>query len=339
MIFSPHTFELSINLSQVKYDALRSLAYVKSEGSHRIFKTDNKSDYCTVHVDEALSSCGIKVEYHDNFSRYRIKFIVNPSKVLGGDDVPKLWKPTDRNIKVLIRTLKAHIKDYFESEYMLNDFSLTRIDFTANVDVGNRENVSNYIKVLYNLGRVKGFAPKYKKSDKRIDRTLSFDLKGKSRNIEFSAYDKEAQSKKKAAKGILRIEIRLMKVEVKNESDIAKQIKQLSKRSKEIFMNFFQMVVPRGDYYCRKQVAILIEDNIAKIVTDKRARENMLGKMNELLELIPIKKSLYLAQKAMNYRHIDRVMETFAELNVSPVTLSKNMKMKHLKSLYSYMEE
>ena len=63
----------------------------------------------------------------------------------------------------------------------------------------------------------------------------------------------------------------------------------------------------------------------------------MLGKMKKLMELIPVKKSLRCAQNELNYRHIDRVMETFAELNVSPVTIPKSMKLKKLDSLYSYL--
>ena len=75
-----------------------------------------------------------------------------------------VWKPTDRNIKALLRKLKAQIKDYFDSEYKLNDFKLTRIDYTVNIDIGCRKNVSDYIKILHSMGKVKGFVPKYKKS-------------------------------------------------------------------------------------------------------------------------------------------------------------------------------
>ena len=99
MIYSPHTFELSIYPMEFKYEELRSTAYAKAEGSHRIIKLTDKTGYYNVHVDEALVSSGIRIEYHDKFIRRSIRLIVNPSKVLGGDDIPKLWKPTDRNIK------------------------------------------------------------------------------------------------------------------------------------------------------------------------------------------------------------------------------------------------
>ena len=339
MIFSPHTLELSLDLDRFKYKELKSIAFDKAKGSHWINKSKSKSgEYCTVYTDKVLTSSGVTVEYHESFLRYSVKLIVNPSKVLGGDDIPKLWKPTDRNIKSLLRSLKAHIKDYFDSEHKLNDFKLTRIDLTVNIDVGSRENVSHYIKILHRLGRVKGFAPKYKKSNKWINKNLSFDLKGKTKPIEFSAYDKEAQSEMKAAKGILRVEIRLMNIEIK-DSNISGQIKDLSKRSKEIFMILFQRIIPRGDHYSKKQATALIEDNIADIIPNKRERDNTLGRMKELLELIPTKKSLHLAQKAFAYRDVNRIMETFAKLNVYPVTIGKNMKFNYLKSLYSYLEE
>jgi hypothetical protein len=59
--------------------------------------------------------------------------------------------------------------------------------------------------------------------------------------------------------------------------------------------------------------------------------------MLRLLELMPQKKSLYAAQKAMDERNIDKVLKLFAELNVSPVTIRKRQETKYLKNLYSYL--
>ena len=58
--------------------------------------------------------------------------------------------------------------------------------------------------------------------------------------------------------------------------------------------------------------------------------------MLRLVELIPEKKSLYLAQRAMEYRNMEKVVEAFAKINLSPVTISKRHEMKYLRSLYSY---
>lgn len=43
----------------------------------------------------------------------------------------------------------------------------------------------------------------------------------------------------------------------------------------------------------------------------------------QLLALVPEKKSLYLAQRAINCRNMERVMDSFAKISVSPVTISK----------------
>ena len=58
--------------------------------------------------------------------------------------------------------------------------------------------------------------------------------------------------------------------------------------------------------------------------------------MLRLLDLIPEKKSLRLAQKAMKYRKVDDIMDAFAYLDLSPVTLSKRHNIEMLDNLYKY---
>lgn len=327
MIYSPHTFELSLILNTDNFCKWIDKAYKNAEGKHRLYPQNGFL------CDDALKDKGVKIEYHDNTFKKKIKFIVNPTKLLGGNDVKKLWKPNDSNISELLCKLKTHVKDYFDSKYKLEDFKLTRIDFTVNINVGDRKNVSAYIKVLYNIGKVKGFGPKYDKNDKEINPDLSFDLKGNSNDIEFTAYDKETVSKQEEAKGILRVEVRLKKQKAigkyTDETAVAKQIKSLSKNSRDIFLNIFTYIVPCGNYYKKKDAVKVVEDNLSK----QKHREKML----QLIELIPKKKSLYLAQKEMNDRNIDKIMAMFAEINVSPVTISKRHDIKFLKNLYSYL--
>ena len=63
----------------------------------------------------------------------------------------------------------------------------------------------------------------------------------------------------------------------------------------------------------------------------------MRRRMLRLLTLIPEKKSLHLAQKAMNCRDVEKVMDAFARINLSPVTISKRHDVKNLENLYSYL--
>ena len=126
------------------------------------------------------------------------------------------------------------------------------------------------------------------------------------------------------------MEVRLKKQKsITDETVIAKQIKKLAPNSRNIFLDIFTDIVPYGNYYKKKEAVKLIEDNISK----QKHREKML----RLIELVPKKKSLYLAQKEMNDRNIDKIMEIFAEINVSPVTISKRQKISSLENLYSYL--
>ena len=328
MIYSTHTFEISMALKTEKFYKQLAKAYEKArKGKYRIYQYD------AIHIDEALKSKGIMIKYQNGNYKKILKFIVNPSVLLGGDDL-QLWKPTEENIEKLLQELETHIQEYFDFKYTLNDYILSRIDFTVNIDVDDRKNVLAYIKVFHNLGAVKGFSLKYSKNDENIIKERSFDLEGNSNGIDFTAYDKEAESNRQKAKGILRVEVKLMKPKsirkYTDETSISSQIGDLSKKSREIFLDVITEIVPHGDYYKMKQAKRIIEDTISK----KKLREKML----KLMELIPKHKSLLSAQKKFNDRHIDEIMEKFSELNVSPVTISKRQSIRHLKSLYGYLE-
>ena len=61
------------------------------------------------------------------------------------------------------------------------------------------------------------------------------------------------------------------------------------------------------------------------------------AKMLWLIGLVPEKKSLLLAQKALNYRRIDKVMKAFFDIELAPVTISKRQDVKKLDNLYNYL--
>ncbi|MBD5155773.1 MAG: hypothetical protein HDT15_12130 [Oscillibacter sp.] len=103
---------------------------------------------------------------------------------------------------------------------------------------------------------------------------------------------------------------------------------EMMKNSQSTFLDTFARVVPFGDF--RKKDAAM--EIIRSEVRDNIMRRRML----RLLALIPEKKSLYLARKEMNCRDVDKVVETFARINLSPVTLSKRHDVKHLENLYSF---
>ena len=88
-------------------------------------------------------------------------------------------------------------------------------------------------------------------------------------------------------------------------------------------------IIPNGDFYKKNKAVEIVEANVAK--------GSMRRKMLRLIELIPKKKSLHLAQKALNGRDVESVMTEFYKLRLSPVTISKRQEIKYLKNLYDYL--
>ena len=153
---------------------------------------------------------------------------------------------------------------------------------------------------------------------------------------------KEMDSKQRKLKtivgeseGILRVEVRLTKQKAIRDyadiTDVRKQIEILSEHREEIFMDIFARIIPFGDYY-KKDKAVEI---IRREVEDSTLRRKML----RLVALIPEKKSLYLAQKSMECRNIEKVMDAFARINLSPVTISKRKNIRYLENIYEYLYE
>ena len=94
-------------------------------------------------------------------------------------------------------------------------------------------------------------------------------------------------------------------------------------------MSVFAQIVPYGDLY-KKDAAVEI---IRQKVKDLRLQQRML----RLIALIPEKKSVLLALKALNYRESDKIRGAFAKIGLPPATISKRHDVKCLKSLYSFL--
>ena len=291
------------------------------------------------YIDQSMASRGITVIYRNSQYKKKIKLIIEPRLVSDS----KL-SDTDR----LIRKLDKRINEYLDFKYRLDDLVLSGVTLAADIDVHRHENVSAYLKVLRRIGRVKGYSPADYDCFENVD---SFCLDGISNSITFWIYDleglirdrlrnedinqKKLKSIHRESEGIIRAEVRLTKPKAvrvyTDAADAYGQIAELSQKSQSVFLDVFANIIPFGDYYKKGEAVELIRSEV-KDCTLRR-------KMLQLVALIPEKKSLYLAHKAMNCRNIEKVMEEFAKINLSPVTVSKRHDVQHLTNLYSYLVE
>lgn len=283
------------------------------------------------YVDRSLSHKGITVIYRKSQYKKKLRLIVNSALLLSG----KEFDP-----KRAVHKLNKRVTRYFEGRYSLDDFTLTRITLTTDLLVGKQADVSAYLRILRKIGKVKNFSPAdYEGFSERN----SFCLEGNSNDTAFLLYDLHSvlseyigTGDKQAVdhtKGILRAEVRLSsKKAIRKyikETNIVHQILSLHDRSQKLFMETFVKIIPFGDFYKKEDAVALVRSKVSNL----RMRRRML----RLIDLIPEKKSLLLAQKAMQCRQMDEVMETFAEIGLSPVTIGKRDPILHIKNIYSYM--
>ncbi len=320
-------FDLSLPLESEKFQRLLDRVYEKPQG-YELYADDEK------YVDDTLSNKGITVVYHDSHKK-KIKIKVNPNLILGDE-------PILGNIPKLLHKLEKRIDAYFHGEYGLDDFQLKRMGIVADVDVLEREKVTDYMKVLRRIGRVKGFSPS---NDSGLDRLCWV---GNSNGIEFSIYDLEKVAKaqlpesepkrkklrmiEQGTEGILRAEVWLTTKALQRVTDEilpSNQIPELLKNNQQVCHQVLMRIIPYGDFHKKGEAVEIIQKKVA----DRRMRFRML----RLLALVPEKKSLLLAQKAMNSRRIDEVMFEFFSIGLSPVTISKRHEVKHLKNLYEFL--
>lgn len=290
---------------------------------HRIFnaKTSYLKELDDEYLDTSLAAKGITVIYRDSRYKKRVRILVNAGMVV---DHPS-------NTDKLLRKLGKRISEYFDHKYKLDDFTLSGVTLTLDIAIGSRERVFDYLKVLQRVGKVKGFSPV---SYNCFDSKASFCLSGNSNAIDFLLYDleqsltdqlqdsgmghKKIKSVSSHTQGILRAEVKLTKPKAvrvyTNAEDTAGQIVELMKDRQQIFLDTFARIVPFGAFYTMTPAVEIVRSE----VKDSTMRRKML----RLLTLIPEKRSLHLAQKAANCRDIDKVMEAFARIDLSPVTIA-----------------
>ena len=326
-LYINRVFELSMVLDTDKFEDIFSKCYCAERES---------CDDNTELVDRSLANKGIIVQYRISQYKKKIRLIIDAATITGG----MLSNP-----EKLINKLEKQINKYFLAEISLDDFTLSGVTLSTLIDVGTRETVAAYLKVLRRIGKVKGFEPT---SFDWLDGDKGFCLRGKSNGVDFLLYDlewvvadrlkligekrEEIKSATSKYKGILQTEVRLTKPKAIRKYTcsygIADQITELSEKCQTILMENFVRVIPYGGFYKKDAATEIVKREVKNEVIRRR--------MLRLLALIPEKKSLYLAQRAMSYRHPDNLLVEFAKINLSPINISMRQDTKFLKNIYYY---
>lgn len=312
-------FELSIHLdSRIFSEIFR----------HVSDKLKQMSDSGDEFIDTSKISKGMLVRYRDSAYKKKITLIIDAIKMIGQSEMDS---------EKLKRKLSERIAKYFGHRFTIENFVLSRVAIITDIDVGGRDEVTSYIGVLKRIRQVKGYSPTY---CNMIPDSIGLCLRGNSNGVEFMIYDLERCLSEISAnsveyRGTLRSEVHITKqkaiAHLTSSSDTVLQLSRMVENAGGIFLEVFSRIVPCGDYYKKKQACELVRQK----VKDKRLSRLML----KLIDLIPEKKSMLLAQKALNSRKVDDVMGEFAKIGVSPVTISKRSNCANLNDILSLIQQ
>jgi hypothetical protein len=169
MFSSITNFELTLYIDRDEFDDIFNEA-----DRNATRKGYNMHEVSFGYVDDSLIKKGIGVAFHSDKKKKKIRIAVYPSLLLGGN-LSDLWKPSNDNISQVCDKLEKIVASYFRKDYSLMDFALNKVCFAADLDIGDRERVCDYIKILHSIRRVKCFTPlKYDKEKGDINKESCF---------------------------------------------------------------------------------------------------------------------------------------------------------------------
>ena len=122
-----YRFELSMTLDTKYFEPLFE------QKSYDIQELENEEYLDTFYAEE-----GLLVKYRRSQYKKKVKLLIDPQIILKGDEP---------NAEKLIRKLKKLVSSYFNSEYKLDDFMVTGLYLSTDLNVG-QSYVDDYIKVV-----------------------------------------------------------------------------------------------------------------------------------------------------------------------------------------------
>ena len=134
-------FELSMVLDSDKFQEVFEQCYCADE-----YPEEDNDEF----VDRSREGKGIVVRYRASRFKKKIRLAVHTASVTSG---------ALSNPEKLVQKLKKLILKYFDSEYQLENFTVSGMTITTDLNMGSDHNLQDYLHVLRRIGKVKGFSP------------------------------------------------------------------------------------------------------------------------------------------------------------------------------------
>jgi len=353
--FSFHTFELKqVYSSDNKYRKIfdRLKAVSKDDEFYELTEYGEGRHFCG-----HLSKHGIRIYLSDLKDHFTIKLVINPRKLIDPDssylgimltDKKSLDKMEQRFTDLMCKIdLPAHI----------NEWALTRIDLCVNF-IFDRKKLPQQIIQLISCGPLpSGYARSTYTIPAQMDSEGNISLekhsiKFSNKSISLVAYDKAYQLKKERLdlpgkfklekRGILRLELQCGRNWIAEEAaqhkckTVREKIDHFSSHSRKYLCKYANKLYLSGVYYQSNLLCQKIQT--ADYISDK-SKVRMLHFVNILGEYGDFNIAFQELSKSLSKKQLHSLAEHFTALNIAPIPLMENCKLKSITSIPTLLNE
>lgn len=328
---SIHTFELTKELTHSE------LKEMKKHLRGRLFPLNDNQSKIEV---QKYSNFGIRI-YLMNHKHYPcIRFVVNPTEVLENGNVTDIFGDPDKLDDVVLK-FDTYVSGLLGKKFVFSKLKLTRVDLCKDLQMSSRQEVHEYIHLLYKSNTKKGYKIKGRRCG-NYDRSLGFACDNPTAGIGISVYDKKAQlqgiGRGDAAERVgdrLRVEVQLNSQKSLSkycESDnIIDRLKYFLSSCQMLSTEILNKLLIDADYYTLSEAIDIVRELRSGKIRDRMIR---------LLELTCTHHSVRQAVKALkaeipsiNDKYVKILLQNFHDINVNVVTLGRRSNVHSLRSL------
>lgn len=340
-----HTFELERKLDNHEYVFLKDYFYNDSKEKYKVFRASKYELVCKKYADIGLKISLFSIPHTGK----KIRLIVNPIKLMNHDDRIHI-AISSINVWSMLYQLNTMINPI--DNLTIEDFSITRIDFTINSYFKSDQFVLLMIKLLKKAHYPDSYEETYSHRIKKLihyNESNSLCISHKYSGLRLSFYNKKQQlinigadeQSIEQANGILRSELSFkcnsLQLLLDNHCDSWLPTSQLLHNIlisdvSQIFIQSLEPIFPHGVYI----KSSLVENKIKSSFNINNTRH--ISQMINLVESIKHQHSYVRGYRKClensEIKTLKLVMDLFNLIGISPITIAVNDNIDMFPSLY-----
>ncbi len=279
------------------------------------------------------------------YKYYWMDIKVNPRWMFHKDNHPFVYIADKKDLVLCYERIKQFLKKTKIEEIDHNAFYIQRADYCVNIDLGDREHVKEYMRLMK-----KGAYPY--KSERKKEHSTTGKRKVPTRDsftvytnhFELSVYDKQIQLSRESekysedeirvAEGIIRIELRVKRRKIRYDgkkrgyNDTLQLLSHADEIAKDNIPKYLKMVYGRGRFVKLKKAK--------QIVNASRYKNKTKEKLIEILDRVS--KSNLQNVKVLYDDDFSKYLKKFNELEISPITIEKRSKIEEFPGILYLIE-